>query len=70
MAWTVIYYELFEAEFKTFSDAVQDAILAHAGLLERECPQLGRPPADTLSGGKHANMKELRLTAGKTTLLQ
>ena len=51
----------FEAEFDEYPEGLQDAILAHAGLLEREGPQLGRPHADTLIGSKHANMKELRL---------
>lgn len=27
-------------------------------------PQLGRPHVDTLKGSRHANMKELRLSAG------
>jgi hypothetical protein len=39
---------------------VQDEILAHAELLERFGPLLGRPRADTLNGSKHSNMKELR----------
>ena len=33
-------------------------------LLEREGPSLGRPHADTLTGSKHANMKEQRVSAG------
>ena len=32
-------------------------------LLEREGPSLAPPHADTLTGSKHANMKELRCTA-------
>ncbi len=39
------------------------AILARALLLEREGQSLGRPHADTLTGSKHANMKELRCNA-------
>lgn len=42
---------------------MQDAILARAILLEREGPSLGPPHADTLTGSKHANMKELRCNA-------
>ena len=42
---------------------MQDAILARAILLERVGPSLGRPHADTLTGPKHANMKELRFSA-------
>lgn len=63
MNWTVEFHEEFEAEFDAFPEAVQDSILARVGLIEREGPNLGRPYADTLSGSKHANMKELRCTA-------
>lgn len=63
MTWTVVLHEDFEVEFDAFPEAVQNAILAKALLLERECPQLGRPHADTLNGSRHANMKELRCTA-------
>lgn len=63
MTWTVTFFEDFEAEFDVYPDALQDAILALAGLLEREGPRLKRPHADTLTGSRHANMKELRLNA-------
>ena len=58
MAWTVALAEEFEPEFDDLSPDVQDAILARALLLQREGPSLGRPHADTLTGSKHANMKE------------
>ena len=61
--WIVTFFAAFEAEFDAYPEAVQDAILARAQLLEREGPQLGRPYVDTLAGSKHANMKELRCTA-------
>ena len=64
MEWVVAFFDAFEAEFDAYPEAVQDAILARAQLLEREGPQLGRPYADTLAGSRHANMKELRCTAG------
>ena len=63
MPWTVLFADDFEPEFDAFDPAVQDAILARALLLEREGPSLGRPHADTLTGSRHANMKELRCTA-------
>ena len=63
MPWTVSFAEEFEPEFDTLPQEVQDAILARALLLEREGPMLGRPHADTLTGSKHANMKELRSNA-------
>ncbi|VAW11073.1 Toxin HigB [hydrothermal vent metagenome] len=61
--WTVEFFSAFEMEFDTFTEAVQDAILIKAKLLEKEGPQLGRPHADTLVGSRHANMKELRCYA-------
>ncbi|WP_299783796.1 type II toxin-antitoxin system RelE/ParE family toxin [uncultured Marivita sp.] len=63
MPRTVSFVEEFEPEFDALPQEVQDAILARALLLEREGPMLGRPHADTLTGSKHANMKELRCNA-------
>lgn len=63
MAWVVEFDEAFEAEFMTFAEDVQDALLSVAKLLADYGPQLGRPHADTLKGSKHANMKELRFEA-------
>lgn len=63
MPWTVSFTDEFEAEFDALAEEVQDAILSRVLLLEREGPSLGRPHADTLSGSKHANMKELRCSA-------
>ena len=63
MPWTISFADEFEPEFDELDPEVQDAILARVVLLEREGPSLGRPHADTLTGSKHANMKELRCTA-------
>lgn len=63
MAWTVTFDDDFEVEFKDLVADVQDALLATARLLQDYGPQLGRPHVDTLSGSKHANMKELRFAA-------
>ena len=63
MQWTVLFADEFEPEFDSLPIQVQDTILARALLLEREGPVLGRPHADTLTGSKHANMKELRCNA-------
>ncbi len=65
MEWTVAFFDAFETEFDAYPETVQDAILAKAGLLEREGPRLGRPHVDTLAGSKHANMKELRCNAAE-----
>jgi len=63
MPRTVSFAEKFEPEFDELPQEVQDAILARGMLLEREGPSLGRRHADTLTGSKHANMKELRCSA-------
>ena len=63
MPWTIQFHTVFEREFEQLSEAVQDELLASASLLRDAGPQLGRPAVDTLSGSKHANMKELRFRA-------
>ena len=63
MNWTIEFHPAFEHEFDDYPEAVQDALLTRAGLLEINGPQLGRPHADTLNGSRHANMKELRFDA-------
>ena len=63
MEWTVLHHPAFDTEFEALSHAVRIELLAATGLLELSGPMLGRPHADTLSGSKHANMKELRFTA-------
>lgn len=60
MAWTVLYHDAFMAELEALGEEVQDGLLTMAELLALSGPTLGRPHADTLSGSKHANMKELR----------
>ena len=61
--WEVILHGELEPEFDVLPEDVQDELLAHARLLQRFGPQLGRPRADTLKGSRHANMKELRFDA-------
>jgi len=63
MNWQVEFHPEFEAEFDAFERQTKTAIAAKALLLEEFGPQLQRPHADTLSGSKHVNMKELRCTA-------
>lgn len=63
MVWIVRLDPAFDPEFERFPEDVQDELLAHAKLLERFGPTLGRPRVDTLNGSKHANMKELRFDA-------
>ena len=63
MTWIVQFHDAFESDFDQLPEAVQDGLLAHAGLLEQLGPSLGRPRVDTLKGSQHANMKELRFDA-------
>lgn len=63
MAWTVLYHDAFLPEMEALPETVQDGLLTLAELLALSGPTLGRPHADTLSGSKHPNMKELRFTA-------
>jgi hypothetical protein len=61
--WEVDLHNEFVLEYGELHRDVQDELLAHIELLEQFGPQLGRPRVDTLSGSRHANMKELRFDA-------
>ena len=63
MVWTVINDDAFDPEYEALPRIVKLELLAATGLLEIYGPALARPYADTLSGSKHANMKELRFNA-------
>jgi hypothetical protein len=63
MSWTVRNHDDFDPEFDDLPAGVQDELLAMMALLEAYGPALGRPHVDTLSGSRHANMKELRFRA-------
>jgi len=63
VAWTVEVGDEFEPEFEKLREDVRTEILALTRLLQQFGPQLGRPWVDTLSGSRHANMKELRFSA-------
>lgn len=63
MPWVVNLHVQFVPEFEALDEVVQDELLAHIVVLETFGPQLGRPRVDTLTGSRHANMKELRFDA-------
>jgi hypothetical protein len=63
VSWTVRLHDIFEKEFESLPQEVQDEMLAMAKLLKDYGPRLGRPHADTLNGSAYANMKELRFQA-------
>ena len=64
MPWEVQFHPELADELDDLPVAVRVELLAHAGLLARFGPTLGRPVVDTLKGSKIANLKELRFGAG------
>lgn len=65
MPFDVEFDDAFRPEFRAFAEPVRIAIAAYAKRLEAEGPALARPWADTVSGSRHRNMKELRPTVNK-----
>lgn len=63
MSWAVDLHEDLVAELAELEPLVRRELLAQADVLRIVGPTLGRPRADTLSGSRHANMKELRFRA-------
>lgn len=51
------------------SEAEQEAVRAGVLRLQEKGPALGRPLADTVSGSRHPNMKELRPPGGNIRVL-
>jgi hypothetical protein len=62
--WVVEIGDEFVPEFDALPQEVRTEILALARVLQQLGPHLGRPRVDTLNGSRHANMKELRFSAG------
>ena len=65
VGWVVEIDDEFEPEFDELHEDVRTEILALTRLLQQFGPQLGRPRVDTLNDSRHANMKELRFSAGR-----
>ena len=66
MAWKVLFHPKFAPEFEALAQAVQDELLSAVEfVVENGGPAVGRPHVDTLTGSKHANLKELRFNADK-----
>lgn len=61
--WAIEIADEFEPEFDALHEQVQAEILALSVVLEEFGPQLGRPRVGRLNGSRHANVKELRLSA-------
>jgi hypothetical protein len=58
--WQVEFTDEFEQWWQSLDDDEQESLTASVILLETLGPGLGRPHADTITGSKHSNMKELR----------
>jgi hypothetical protein len=61
--WKVVFHDEFAAEFGTWSELVQDAVLSSLGKLRVFGPSLGQPGIDTLKRSDYSNIKELRVNA-------
>ena len=59
--WTVLTTSDFDEWFEGTPERVRVEVAAKIGFLRTLGPALKRPHADTLTGSKHANMKELRI---------
>ena len=58
--WEVEFTNEFETWWNTLDESEQETVAASVQLLRELGPSLPRPHADTLSGSRHPNMKELR----------
>lgn len=63
MNWRVEFAPEFAPEFEMLASAVKMSIAAITEILQERGPHVGRPHVDTLSGSRHANMKEMRFNA-------
>lgn len=69
MPWEAEYTDQFEEWFSDLSEEQQEDVVLAVEALEERGPVLGRPFADTVSGSRHANMKELRPPEGNLRVL-
>ncbi len=58
--WEIEYTDEFGQWWETLTSKEQESLDASIRLLEQLGPHLARPHADTVSGARHTNMKELR----------
>ena len=64
MPWEVEYTDQFGGWWEGLSVEQQEALDDRVMLLAEVGPGLGRPVVDTITGSRHANMKELRASQG------
>lgn len=58
--WEVEYTDEFGRWWESLDEDEQESLAGSVELLQRLGPHLSRPHADTLTGSRHPNMKELR----------
>lgn len=58
--WEIATTDEFDGWFSALDEDGQTEVIAKVELLRLFGPRLRRPHADTLSGSRHSNMKELR----------
>lgn len=58
--WKIASTDTFDEWFAELPSTEQAEVIAKVELLKLRGPHLGRPHADTLSGSKYPNLKELR----------
>lgn len=61
MPWAVEYTNEFGAWWDTLTEAQQESVVAHVGMLERRGPSLPFPYSSGIEGSRHAHMRELRV---------
>jgi len=69
VGWDIEFTDQFEVWWDALTMTEQEAIWRTVQVLQQRGPSLGRPLVDTLSGSRHANMKELRPPAGSIRIL-
>jgi hypothetical protein len=69
VTWEIEYTDEFGAWWEVLSEGEQESVRAGVLRLEEKGPGLGRPLADTVSGSRHPNMKELRPPGGNLRVL-
>ena len=58
--WEIEFTNEFEVWWDSLNANEQTAVAFSVNLLRESGPQLSRPHADSVTGSKHSNMKELR----------
>ncbi|MCJ8507577.1 type II toxin-antitoxin system RelE/ParE family toxin [Rhizobium lemnae] len=65
MSYKVKFHADFVPEWKEMQMGLKELVGEVLDHLEDDGPFLGRPEVDTLSGSRHANMKEIRVKFGR-----